>query len=119
MPFKMPPSSGPGSGKTAWKAWALHLRDANHGLCDVIDRQTATINELKGEVALLRQEAADRKPDGSRERIPEEKRLRIEAEVSRGMSTRHVASVFGVSAMTVSRIAKRAKDRANASILAK
>ena len=113
-PFKMPPWSGPGSGKAAWKEWALHLAEANNGLSDVIKSQSATIAYLNGEVALLRQEAAARKPTGSRKRLSDDKVARIEAEIAEGMSARHIASRFGVSAMTVSRIARRMRSRARA-----
>lgn len=106
-----PPLNGPGSGKLAWQKFALSIWDANDGLSRAIDEQSAVIKELQGEIALLRQQTDRRKPPGSRKRTPDDKVAPIEREIRDGLSTREIARRFHVSAMTVSRIGKRMRQR--------
>lgn len=102
MDIKRPASSGAGSSRAAWIAYALAVEDANVTLVDVIKRQRRVIAELESE-------KEQRRPTGSRNRLPGEKVSRIRQAIRDGGSTRFVASQFGVSAMTVSRIANRMK----------
>jgi len=109
--IKTPPWRGPGSGKVAWQQYAVELAQSNHSLGNLIDQQSAVIKELQGEIELLRQQIDRRKPPGSRERTPDDKVARIESEIRKGQSTREIARRFHVSAMTVSRIGKRMRQR--------
>jgi DNA invertase Pin-like site-specific DNA recombinase len=105
--LQVPPASGPGSGKDAWMALAWLAVNANRQLRLAIEMQRQTIRELEGEVALLREQIATRKPKGGRDRIADETVSRIEWALDAGQSTRKIARQFGVSAMTVTRIKKR------------
>ena len=109
---KFPPSRGPGSGKAAWVAEAMSLQAANESLAEVIEGQAGLIRELQAEVELLRRQIAERKPRGGRARVDDDRVSRIERALEQGGRVRHVAKAFGVSPMTVSRIAarKRARD---------
>jgi len=107
----LPPSRGPGSGKAAWVDYALHVHQNSVTLWGIIDDQSATIRELQAEVALLREQIAERKPKGGRPRTDDEKVARIEADLAAGYSRRQVASRCGVSAMTVTRVAQRVAAR--------
>ena len=104
-----PASSGHGSSRTAWIAYAEAVAVANAGLTAVIKRQRRVISFLNASISELEIEKEQRKPKGSRERLPSEKVSRIMHAIQDGGSTRFIASQFGVSAMTVSRISKRMK----------
>jgi Trp operon repressor len=108
----MPPTRGPGSGKSAWVAFAVEQAANAEALWTIIDEQSATIRELQAEVELLRGQIAQRKPKGGRPRIDDETAARIEADLAAGYSQRQVAARCNVSAMTVSRIARRVAARA-------
>lgn len=107
----MPPSRGPGSGKAAWVEYALSQAQNGQTLWGIIDDQSATIRELQAEVELLRKQIAERKPKGGRPRTDDKKVARIEADLAAGYSRRQVASRCGVSAMTVTRVARRVAAR--------
>lgn len=109
--IKRPPSQGPGSGKAAWVAYAVEVSSGNEFAFDMVDQQSATIRELRAEIALLRKQIEARKPKGGRPRIDDAKRLRIEAELQAGHSKRGIASRHHVSAMTVVRVAERVAAR--------
>jgi len=111
---KRPPSHGPGSSKAAWQAFAEQAIDINVGLWDLIDDQSETIRVLQAEVKLLRDQIATRKPAGGRPRTPDKTVARIEHALAEGKSTREIANQFGVSAMQVSRIGKRRRNRETA-----
>jgi hypothetical protein len=107
-----PRMTGPGSGKAAWVAFAHRAIDANAGLSDLIDRQSATIRELKAEVALLKRQIANRKPKGGRPPLDAAKAAAIEADLRSGAwSKRGIAARHHVSATTVQRIADRMDQR--------
>ena len=107
-----PRMTGPGSGKAAWVAFAHRAIDANAGLSDLIDRQSATIRELKAEVALLKRQIANRKPKGGRPPLDEAKAAAIEADLRSGAwSKRGIAARHHVSPTTVKRIADRMDQR--------
>src|SRR5690625_2437444 len=89
-----PPSRGPGSGKDAWIAFAEELSEANRNWNALAEEQSAVIRELKAEIALLREQIAARKPEGSRQRLADDKVARIEAAIGEGLSTRAVAQRF-------------------------
>ena len=112
---KPPPSHGPGSGKEAWRDFALEALVCNEGLAATLRLQVETIADMRGEIALLRRQIASRKPAGGREPISDEKVARIENALRSGESTRSVARGFRVSAMTVSRVGKRMRERETAS----
>lgn len=107
----LPPASGPGSGKEAWRAIALDYMGWNEGLGRLIDEQSATIAELKAEIELLRRQIATRKPKGGKPAVDDETVQRIEVALLAGASTRQIAQRYKVSAMTVSRIHKRMDSR--------
>ncbi|UOM34865.1 helix-turn-helix domain-containing protein [Acuticoccus sp. I52.16.1] len=107
-----PPSSGPGSGKDAWRAYAVAMSDGNEYLWSLLEHQSAAIRELTAEVELLRTQIATRKPKGGRPRTPDQTVRRIEASLAEGLSVREAAARHGVSPMTVARIGQRAKARA-------
>ena len=109
---KWPPSRGPGSGKDARMALAVRLQDKNEGLALLINEQAALIQEQAAEVALLKRQVAERKPKGGRQPMPDGTVDSIEAALATGASVRSVAKRHGVSAMSVSRVRKRVKDRA-------
>ena len=106
-----PPSQGPGSGKAAWVAYARERAEACATLWEVIDNQSGTIRELQAEIELLRSQIETRKPKGGRPRLHDEKVARIEADLAAGYSRRQVAGRCGVSAMTVTRVARRVAER--------
>lgn len=108
---RVPPASGPGSGKEAWRALALRAIEANEGLMLTVQEQAAALRELKAEVALLRRQIASRRPPGGRDPLPDVKVARIENAIRAGESTRSIARGFKVSAMTVSRVARRMRER--------
>lgn len=108
---RIPPATGPGSGKDAWRALALNMMGANDRLSSVINEQAEALRDLKAEVELLRRQIATRRPPGGREPLPDDKVARIEAAIRTGESTRSIARGFKVSAMTVSRIARRMRTR--------
>lgn len=107
----VPPASGPGSGKDAWRALAQRMLDSNDSLSAVIAEQKATIAELNAEVDLLRRQIATRKPKGGKPAVDDETVQRIEVALLAGASTRQIAQRYKVSAMTVSRIKKRMDSR--------
>ena len=72
------------------------------------DRQ---IRDLEAENELLRRRIAERKPPGGRKPTPAETVSRIERAIEAGDTTRHIARQLGVSAMTISRIAARMRER--------
>lgn len=109
--IRMPRSSGPGSGKEAWRQYALHAVDANESLTAVIDDQSAMIATLKAEIELLRNQVASRRPPGAHPRISDDKAARIENALAMGSSTRTLARQFHVSHTTVARIGKRVEQR--------
>ena len=107
-----PRLTGPGSGKAAWVAFAHEALGANAGLSDLIDRQSATIRELKAEVALLKRQIATRKPKGGRPPLDEAKAAAIEADLRSGAwSKRRIAARHHVSPTTVQRIEDRMDQR--------
>ena len=109
--YRIPPSQGPGSGKAAWVKFARDRMDNEQTLWAIIYDQTATIQELQAEVALLRDQIAKRKPKGGKPKTDDKTIQRIEAALAGGMSQRKAARLCGVSAMTVSRIAARVSAR--------
>lgn len=106
-----PPRHGPGSGKEAWIRFALETADANDNAFAIIREQAEAIRQRDAEIELLRRQIAERKPKGGRPRLSDDVVARIEADLARGYSQRQTAARNGVSAMTVSRIAKRASKR--------
>ena len=113
-PVPFPPLRGPGSGKDAWREFAWKAAAVNSDLRALIERQQQTIRELRADNDLLRQQIAKRRPPGGREPTPIETVSRIERAIAAGGTTRHIARQFGVSAMTVSRIAARMRARQTA-----
>lgn len=109
--MKRPAWRGPGSGKDAWISYASALEDANLFAFGMVDKQSAIIQELQAEIALLREQIASRKPKGGRPKTDDKTTARIEAALAGGMSQRKVAKLYGVSAMTVSRVARRVAER--------
>jgi hypothetical protein len=109
--IKEPPNRGPGSGKAAWVRYALELLDANRGWQETVEEQSTAIRELKAEIALLKRQIATRKPKGARPPVPQETVDRIEYEVARGGSTRHIARLYHVSHVTVHRIRQHMAER--------
>lgn len=107
----VPRMNGPGSGKTAWIAYAERAVAANQTLMAVIEEQRAVIQELEAEVKLLREQIASRKPKGGRERLPDETVNKIERGIEAGYSTRRIGELYRVSPMTVSRVRKRMAER--------
>jgi hypothetical protein len=107
----MPATTGRGSSKDAWITYAMQMRDNCVTLWSIIDRQSETIRQLNAEIDLLRDQIAKRKPKGGRPRTPDTKVAAIEADIVAGYSRRQAASRNGVTAMTVTRIAKRMQDR--------
>lgn len=108
---KWPPSHGPGSGKAAWVAFA-HARAKNEQtLWSIIQDQSAAIRDLQAEVDLLRAQIEKRKPKGGRPKLADSRVAEIERDLAAGYSTRQIASRCAVSAMTVSRVAKRVAAR--------
>lgn len=106
-----PPSQGPGSGKTAWVAYARDRAETCTTLWGIVDDQTATIKELQAEIELLRNQIATRKPKGGRPRTSDDKVQRIEDELAAGHSKRSIAARHRVSPMTVVRVAQRVAER--------
>lgn len=113
---KIPPTSGPGSGKEAWRAVALDFMDANEGLGRIIDEQRDTIAALNAEVDMLRAQIASRKPKGGRPAVDDETVQKIEVALLAGASTRQIAQRYKVSPMTVSRVKKRMGSREGRSV---
>ena len=109
--LRLPPSSGPGSGKDAWMAVARDVLDANENLARIMEEQRKTIRDLEAEIGLLREQISKRKPKGGRSRITDDRVNRIERALEAGQKTRAIATQFGVSAMTVSRIGQRMRAR--------
>lgn len=108
---RIPPATGPGSGKDAWRALALKAIDANDRLSTVIDEQSQALRDARADIELLRRQIATRRPPGCRDPLPDDKVARIESAIRTGESTRSIARGYGVSAMTVSRVAKRMRTR--------
>jgi DNA invertase Pin-like site-specific DNA recombinase len=106
-----PHSRGPGSGKDAWVKFAVNVAHANHGLKHLVEKQSAVIRALKGEVALLKRQIAERKPPGGRPLTDEALVARIEDEIERGGSDRGIGRQLKVSHMTVYRIRQRRRQR--------
>lgn len=107
-----PPWQGPGSGKRAWQDYAIAVSEANASLSLVIHEQRDALDELRAELMLLRKRVTERKPKGGRARTPDAKVARIERELrDKAGSTRSIAERYSVSPMTVSRIAKRMRER--------
>lgn len=109
--IRRPPARGPGSGKEAWIEYACRRDDTCDLLFDIVDQQSAAIRELQGEVALLRRQIAERKPKGGKARLDDATTARIERDLAAGLSQRKTARKHGVSAMTVSRVARRVAAR--------
>lgn len=110
--IKPPRLQGPGSGKDAWIAFARDVMEANVGLSDLIDQQSAAIRELKAEVALLKKQIARRKPKGGRPPLDEAKVAAIEADLRSGsLSKRKIAARHRVSTTTITRVADRMDQR--------
>lgn len=108
---RRPPSRGPGSGKDAWVSYALDREENEGTLWKIIREQSAAIRDLQAEVELLRVQIAKRRPKGGRPRLEDARVAEIERDLAAGYSTRQIASRCAVSAMTVSRIAKRVAAR--------
>jgi hypothetical protein len=106
-----PRSRGPGSGKGAWVEYAMVLANANHTLRGLINKQSAAICALQGEVTLLRQQIAERRPKGGRAPLKEELVARVESEIEQGGADRAVARRYRISHMSVFRIRKRMQQR--------
>lgn len=102
---------GPGSGTDAWVAFGLDAARANHRLGRLIDQQSAAIRALKGEVRLLKEQIAERRPKGARVPLREELAARIEDEIAHGGTDRGIAARYKVSHMSVYRIRKRRRQR--------
>ena len=110
--IRQPPSRGPGSGKDAWVSYALERAQTCDQLWQIIDDQSAAIRDLEAEIRLMREQVARRKPSGGRPKLEDRRVAEIERDLAAGYSTRQIASRCAVSAMTVSRIAKRVAARA-------
>jgi DNA-binding NarL/FixJ family response regulator len=106
-----PPASGPGSGKDAWRDFAVEIVESNIELVKTVDELNATIGELRMHINLLQQQLASRKPRGGRLPIDDERVKRIEAALASGTTMRQIAQRYKVSAMTVSRIKRRIKSK--------
>lgn len=106
-----PPSHGPGSGKDAWRAFALNRDQSCNNLLSMVAKQSTVIKELQAEIRLLQEQIAKRKPTGGRPKIGDQRVAEIERDLLAGYSTRQIAVRCGVSAMTVSRIAARVVAR--------
>ena len=102
-----PASRGPGSGKDAWVRFAETMADSAAILHDTCQEQSLLITELRAEVDRLQRHIASRKPKGGRPQISEDMADLIRADLARGYSQRAAAVRNGVSAMTVSRLARR------------
>jgi hypothetical protein len=102
---------GPGSGKAAWVEFGLTLSEANRGLQRLIDKQSAAIRALKGEVELLKRQVAERRPKGGRLPLPEATVARIEDEIAQGGTDRGIAARYKISHMTVYRVRRRMRQR--------
>lgn len=109
--IRTPPSRGPGSGKAAWVAYALERAETCETLWQIVDEQSAAIRDLQAEIELLRAQIAERKPKGGRPRLDDRRVAEIERDLAAGYSTRQIASRCSVSAMTVSRVAARMRER--------
>jgi hypothetical protein len=111
--LKRPPTRGRGSSREAWMEYTYELEVANHGLTDLIRRQSETIRDLEAEITLLRRQIGARKPKGGRPTTAQERVNAVEAELAGGVYTiRAIAVRNGVSPMTVSRISARMAARA-------
>ncbi|MCF3932965.1 hypothetical protein L1787_05995 [Acuticoccus sp. M5D2P5] len=106
-----PPASGRGSSKEAWKAYTTELVDAAADLLDLLAQKEVTISKQAAEIARLQKQILARKPRGGRPKTASETTDRIERAISEGRSTRDIAKFYGVSAMTVSRIGQRMRER--------
>lgn len=94
--IKVPPATGPGSGKEAWRALDLWAIEANAGLSATIKEQAEALRDVRAEVEPLRRQIAIRRPPGGREPLADDKVDRIEATIRTGESTRSIASGFKV-----------------------
>lgn len=101
-----PPSSGPGSGKDAWVRFARRIGESNGALWQTIRDQSAIIDSLQRENEGLRKRISERKPKGGRPSLPDHLVTLIRDDLARGYSQRATAVRNGVSAMTVSRLAR-------------
>ena len=106
VPIHRPPSRGAGSGKDAWVHYACEMSDSNATLWQMIGEQSALIAYQEAEIARLAKRIAERKPKGGRPPISEKTADLIRADLERGYSQRAAAVRNGVSAMTVSRMAR-------------
>ena len=112
--LNVPPRHGPGSGKEAWIQFAKEMMISHQAWQELCKAQSETIADLQAEVRLLRDQVAKRKPKGARPALQDDRVAEIERDLAAGYSMRTVAARNAVSAMTVSRIAKRIRDRASA-----
>ncbi len=87
------------------------MLEINGKLAEGLDEQRELIADLKGELALLRQQIASRKPKGGRPAIDDKLVQAIEVALIAGASTRQIAQRYKVSPMTVSRVKKRMNSR--------
>ncbi len=94
-----PPTRGPGSGKEAWVSFASEMAHANEALWRLLDEQSNAI-------AYLEAKLAERKPKGGRLPVSDRAVAGIRADLAAGLSQRQAAARNGVSAMTVSRLAR-------------
>ena len=51
---RCPPPSGPGSGRDAWRRFAMAIAQANRLLWETIEAQSQTIDDLEAELKVLR-----------------------------------------------------------------
>ena len=102
-----PASRGPGSGKDAWVSFAETMAESSDLLHQTCEEQSLLITALRAEVDRLQRHIASRKPKGGRPQITDDQVDLIRADLARGYSQRAVAVRNGVSAMTVSRLARR------------
>lgn len=101
-----PALRGAGSGKDAWVAFANDMARSTDVLFQTTEDQSNLIEQLQTEVARLKAHIASRKPKGGRPATPDNLADLIKADLARGYSQRAAAVRNGVSAMTVSRLAR-------------
>lgn len=107
----LPTQPGPGSGKNAWRMFAVELGNANVALRQIVIEQNVTIARQLVEITQLRRQVAVRKPRGGKLPVDDHRVKRIEVALLSGAPTREIGQRYKVSAMTVSRIRKRMHSR--------
>jgi hypothetical protein len=103
--IEIPPREAPdrNAGRNVWRAFAAGLVDDNLSLWYAVD-------QLRTEVAHLEEQLAARGKVG-RPRVPDAVVAEVERLLGEGRSTRAIAAECGVSAMTVSRLARAPRPK--------